>query len=116
MLTFNFTRIFKARGIDKPFSYMVKHGFSDNFATRIVNNRPRVLNLVEVERLCELFHCTPNDMLQWNPSASDLIDKHPLKPLKRSSKSHELSGMLHSVPLDKLESLEEILINEIKKL
>ena len=39
MLTFNFTRIFKARGIDKPFSYLVKVGYSDNFATRIVNNR-----------------------------------------------------------------------------
>jgi len=95
---------------------MVKHGFSDNFATRIINDRPRVLNLVEVERLCELFQCTPNDMLQWYPSGSDLNDKHPLMPLKRSSKSLELSGMLLSVPLDKLESLEELLINEIKKL
>lgn len=32
MLIFNFTRIFKSRGIDKAFSYLVKHGYSENFA------------------------------------------------------------------------------------
>ena len=45
MLTFNFSRIFKARGIEKPFSYLVKVGYSDNFATRIVNNRIKRLDL-----------------------------------------------------------------------
>ena len=116
MLTFNFTRIFKARNIDKPFRFMVKHGYSGNFATRIVNNRPRVLNLIEVERLCVLFQCTPNDLLQWNPTSADLSEKHPLDILKRNNKAVELTSMLRNVPLDKLESIEELIKSEINKL
>lgn len=116
MLTFNFTRIFKARGIDKPFRFLVKQGYSGNFATRIVNNRPKVLNLADVERLCELFQCTPNDLLQWIPSNADLSEKHPLETLKRSNKAVELTRTLSSVPLDRLESIEELIKNEIKKL
>lgn len=68
MLTFNFNRIFKDRGIDKPFSYLVKAGYSDNFATHIVNNRNRRLDLADVEKLCELLQCTPSrppDFIVW---------------------------------------------------
>ena len=73
MLTFNFSRIFKARGIDKPFSYLVKVGYSDNFATRIVNNRIKRLDLADLEKLCELLQCTPNDLLEWIPESKDNI-------------------------------------------
>ena len=64
MLTYNFTRLFKARGIDKPFSYLVKAGYSPNFATGVVNNQVLRLNLTDIEKLCVLFQCTPNDLFQ----------------------------------------------------
>ena len=103
MLTFNFSRIFKARGIDKPFSYLVKTGYSDNFATRIVNNRIKRLDLADLEKLCELLQCTPNDLLEWIPEGKDKTnDKHPLISIKRSDKVIQLTQILNSVPLDKL--------------
>lgn len=116
MLTFNFTRVFKSRGIDKPFSYLVKKGYSDNFATRVVNNRIEKLNLKDVEKLCELLQCTPNDLLQWNPSKEDENnEKHPLYSIKRSEKVVELTKVLSSVPLDKLRDIESMIMNEINK-
>ena len=39
MLTYNFTRLIKVRGIEKPFSYLVKAGYSGNFATKIAQNQ-----------------------------------------------------------------------------
>ena len=116
MLTFNFNRVLKARGIDKPFSYLVKLGYSDNFATRIVNNRIKRLDLADIEKLCELFQCTPNDLLQWIPDSKDKNnDKHPLISIKRSDKVFQLTQMLNSVPLDKLNEIESVIKKEIEK-
>lgn len=116
MLTFNFSRVFKARGINKPFSFLIKAGYSDNVATRISNNRIEKLNLKDVEFLCELLQCTPNDLIQWIPSAKDKDnEQHPLFPLKKTDKVLELTQMLNSVPLDKLKDIENIINNEIHK-
>lgn len=116
MLKFNFTRIFKARGIDKPFSFLVRKGYSDNFATRVVNNRIGRLNLKDVEMLCEMLHCTPNDLLEWIPSQQDATnDTHPLISLKRSDKVVQLTRILNSVPLDKLSEIEDLIKKQIEK-
>ena len=116
MLTFNFSRIFKARGIDKPFSYLVKVGYSDNFATRIVNNRIKRLDLTDLEKLCELLQCTPNDLLEWIPESKDKINNnHPLISIKRSDKVIQLTQILNSVPLDKLSEIESVIKKEIEK-
>jgi DNA-binding Xre family transcriptional regulator len=116
MLSYNFTRILRSRGVDKPFSYLVKHGFSDNFSSRIANNRVSRLNLSEMEKLCELFHCTPNEIMEWIPGSSDIENiNHPLYPLKRSNKVVELTKMLNSIPLDKLNDIENIIKKEIEK-
>jgi DNA-binding Xre family transcriptional regulator len=116
MLIFNFNRIFKARGIDKPFTYLIKAGYSDNFATRIVNNRIRRLDLDYTEKLCELLQCTPNDFFEWIPESKDKNnDKHPLIPIKRSDKVVQLTQMLNSIPIDKLEEIESVIKKEIEK-
>lgn len=116
MLRFNFTRIFKARGIDKPFSYLVKAGYSDNFATRVVNNRMLRLDLAEIEKLCVIFKCTPNDLLEWIPDSKDNTnDRHPLFAIKRSDKVVELTQILNAVPLDKLGEIESVIKREIEK-
>jgi DNA-binding Xre family transcriptional regulator len=114
MLRFNFTRILKARGIDRPFSYLVKIGYSGNFATRLAHNRMKRLDLTHVEKLCELFQCTPNDLLEWVPESKDQnSDKHPLISLKRIDKVVELTHMLSSIPLDKISEIENMIRKEI---
>jgi DNA-binding Xre family transcriptional regulator len=116
MLTFNFTRIFKARGIDKPFSYLVKKGYSENFATRVVNNRIRKLNLKDVELLCEMLFCTPNDLLEWIPAVEDsTTGNHPLISLKRTEKVVHLTQILNSVPLDRLAEIETMIKKQMEK-
>lgn len=116
MLLFNFSRIFKARGIDKPFSYLVKLGYSDNFATRIANNRIKRLDLNDIEKLCEILQCTPNDLLEWIPESKDKNnDKHPLIPIMRSDKVVKLTQILSTVPLNKLSDIESIIMKEIEK-
>ena len=114
MLQYNFNRIFKAKGIDKPFSYLKQAGFSDNFSTNVKNDRINRLSLDLLERLCLKLGCTPNDFLEWTPEKDTVLDNnHPLNELKRTDKILDLTRTLNSLPLSKLEEIEKI-INDKK--
>jgi DNA-binding Xre family transcriptional regulator len=115
MINYNFDRIFKARGIDKPFTYLTKAGFSDNFATKVKNNKVKRLGLKELEKLCILLYCTPNDFYEWIPDANLKADKdHPLQVIRQSDKVFDLTKTLNSVPLGELDKIEELIIERIK--
>jgi DNA-binding Xre family transcriptional regulator len=114
MLRFNFTRLFKARGIDKPYRYLLNAGYSSNYASRIGNNRIQRIDLQELEKFCELFQCTPNDLLQWFPDKDEITETHPLASLKRSDNVPYLTKLLYSVPLDKIAEIESMIKEKLK--
>jgi hypothetical protein len=116
MLKFNFARILRARGIDKPYRFLLKQGYSSNTAYRISRDMGNELNLKSIERLCILFKCTPNDLLEWKPGKDDTdIEDHPLHSLIRQDNVTELNKLLYSIPLDKLENIKAMIQEEIKK-
>ena len=116
MLNYNFDRIFKARGIEKPFTYLCKSGFSDNFATKIKNNRIKRIGLNELERLCFILKCTPNDFIEWVPdNDSDYDNNHPMNNLRKSKKNADMVKTINSIPVGKLYEIEQMIKNEIKK-
>lgn len=116
MITYNFDRIFKARAIERPFTFLRKAGFSDNFATKIKNNKVLRLNLIEIERLCIVLRCTPNDFYIWEPDNDNNVDKeHPINLIKKSDKAINLSKILNSIPLGQLDEIEKLINQEIMK-
>lgn len=116
MLKFNFTRIFKARGIDKPYTYLVKAGYSASFATRTVNNKVRQLNVADVEKLCVMFQCTPNDLMEWIPNTDyNPEQKHPLSSLQRIAKDSRINRLIYNIPVDRLTEIEQLILKEIEK-
>ena len=115
MLKFDFPRVFKARGIDRPFSFLVNYGYSTNMATRIVNNRTRQVNLRDIEKLCMILKCTPKDFFDWVPGKSDInMENHPLNALKRSDKS-VLAQLINDIPMDRLADIEKLTNKELGK-
>lgn len=113
MLKYNFDRIFKAKAIDKPFTFLKQAGFSDNFASKVKNSRVNRLSLDLLERLCLSIGCTPNDFMEWTPDKEGNIDNnHPINGLKRMEKILDLTKTLHSLPLSKLEELDRLINSE----
>ena len=109
MLLYNFQRLFRMRGITRPFTFLKSHGFSASFATKVNRDRVLRLNLAELERLCEAFCCTPNDLLEWVPSAQVLSPgKHPLFPLHRKDDPGRIFSMVASLPVEKIREMEEL--------
>ena len=67
MLTLDITPIIRARGIEKPFTYLVKAGFTRHAATNILNSKTSTFRLDHIEKICLTLNCEPNDILIWKP-------------------------------------------------
>ena len=110
MLRFNLSHIFQAKAITKPSAEIINAGFGASTATKIRKGQLTTLNLSYVEKLCDYFHCTPNDLLEWLPSQKQLpAEEHSLHPLLRNKKQSEVLQILNNLPFDKLQKAEDFL-------
>lgn len=107
MLEYNLQSIFKARGIDKPYSYLVHIGFTPHTATRLTTNSSLVLNLKHIEKLCLHLNCEPNDLLIWTPDKNTMLpDNHALQNLKANTEAINLE-LIRSLPFKQLKELAD---------
>jgi len=107
MLSYNLQPIFSARGIEKPFSFLVKNGFTPHTAHNILNNESHTLRLDHLELLCEILFCEPNDLFLWTPSKNKIIhENNPLNKLRNNGENNtNLKTVLDSLPYKKLKEL-----------
>lgn len=102
MLKYNLHPLFKARGIDRPFTLMVRAGISEASAHRILNDQTGNFKLSHVEILCRLLVCQPNDLLVWTPEKDiSYPEDYPLKELQNEG---DVAGIevFEQMPLKKL--------------
>ena len=110
MLIYNFQRVFKARGIDKPHNFLVNHGIPRGIASPMVNNKTDKIALKYLEKACLLLNCTPNDILEWKPaSKKEDSPETALYILKREQQGNGEAELLRGLPLSKLEELAKVL-------
>lgn len=113
MLELNLKRIFKARGIDMPYKFLVKNGFVPFTAHKYKNGKVEHIRLDHIEKLCILLNCTPNELFEWTPD--DLLDDrkdNPLQKIRKREKKLEISKILSRMSLEKLEEVEKMLQTE----
>jgi len=110
MLIWNFKRVCKMRGIEKPYSFFVKLGISHTVASHMATNKTDKILLRHLETVCLALNCTPDDILEWVPANKSqdkpLTALHALKP---DAKSEDAAALLHALPVSKLEELARVL-------
>jgi DNA-binding Xre family transcriptional regulator len=110
MLIINLQRVFALRGIQNPFSALLKIGVSRPTASNLLNNRVLSIKSDYLEKICELLNCEPNDLYEWKPSnLTANIENHSLKGLRRDNSTADINQMLRNLPLDKLAQVESLL-------
>ncbi len=103
MLTLNPTPIFNARGITKPYTFLVKSGFTPHAANIIINSNTRVFRLDHIELLCTVLNCEPNDLLRFTPNkGQNYPENHPLAKLKQDDINHDLQDTLANMSYKQL--------------
>lgn len=111
MIYFDLKPLFHLRGISNPFTALVDAGLSPQTATKLLNSHTRVMKLDQIELLCKILKCSPNDLMIWRaPKGSTLPDDHPLHKLKRDN---QIQDTLKDLPLDQLNEIAEV-INRMK--
>lgn len=113
MLSFNILPIFKARGIDKPYTFLIKAGLSPHIVTRIINNKPQVLRLDHIELLCSLLVCEPNDLLVFIPNKNNkLSDNHPLMKLRYQAPNENWQEIIAEIPFKQLNEMTKAIASK----
>ena len=83
MLVLNLHPIFKARRIDKPYTFLVKAGLSPHSATNMLNDSTRNIKIEHIELICEALLCEPNDIFEFIPDKNKVYaDNLTLAKLK----------------------------------
>ena len=102
MLKINLNKVFRLRGIAKPEKFLVQNGFTESIAYNITKTKTPALKLQNLNKLCSILSCTPNDLIEWTPDQSNpLPENHPLQKLKPAEVLN-LSELLKDVPAEKI--------------
>lgn len=115
MLKFNFKRIIRIRRISRPYAFLIGHGFSRNYASKVVNNKLTSIRLQHLEQVCLALKCTPNDLMEWEADDAGIAEEsHPLNELSRGDLG-KIDDFLQDMPLTELEAAMEYIRERSKK-
>ncbi len=116
MIKLNLIPIFNARGIERPYTFLVKAGFTPYAANKLLDRRTRVIKLDHLEKLCLVLMCEPNDLFDWSPDKKEKIaGNHPLAKLKQDQSTViDLQDSLSKMSLQELKSLSTKIKEEAK--
>lgn len=110
MLFFNVRRMLETRGIENPYTFLVKNGFVSQTASNLSRNQIKHIKPEQIEKLCLLLNCTPNDLFEWQTETdAPTPENHPLKSLVRDKNATPAAQLLKSIPAEKLAQAEELL-------
>lgn len=102
MLKINLNKIFRLRGIQNPAKFLKLNGFSESIAYNIIRHKTPALKLQNLNKLCSILSCTPNDIFEWTPDQSiPLAENHPLQKLK-PAETLNLGELLKDIPAEKI--------------
>jgi DNA-binding Xre family transcriptional regulator len=111
MLQFSIDRVCAARGIPKPYKFLVKNGFLPTTATKLAKGDVEFLRVEYLEKLCSLLNCVPNDLFEWTPDTkSEDRPDHPLYSIRKVEKL-DFAEELKNLPMSKLREIEAIISN-----
>jgi hypothetical protein len=94
---------------------MKQIGFSPAVASRLLNGKVDSLRLYQTNILCTHLNCTPNDLIEYVPSANESLPvNHALQKLVRNDKPFNLVGEVSHLTVDQVKEVEQF-ISKIKE-
>lgn len=86
MLKFDVSPLLKLNGAKSRAAFIQSKGFSINRAAHLVSDNVKRISISDIDKLCRVFNCTPNDLFTYEESpANPLPQNSALKKLIRST-------------------------------
>lgn len=110
MLKLNIWKIARVRGIKNLPLELQKWGFNKLSSYRFNENRVKYFRLAEIEKLCLMLNCTPNDLFVWKPEKVNSTNNKDLALNKlNGQESPDIIELTKTMPLDKFPEIKKIL-------
>ncbi|MFH0896321.1 MAG: helix-turn-helix transcriptional regulator [Bacteroidota bacterium] len=110
MISLNLTPVLRARNIERPYSYLVKNGFTHHTAMNLLDPSTASVRMVHLDRLCRVLHCVPADLFVWKPDKNNpLPDSHPLQSIRLQKSAYNWKEVFSTIPLDQLKEIAKII-------
>ena len=114
MLKYNIKNIMKLRGITHPSAYLLKNGFTKSTAERIAGEKMKAISPTQIEKLCVMLNCLPNDLFCWVAGKDESANEnHPLWKIRRQERS-SVAELTKEIPVEKIPAFMEKM-NEVKE-
>ena len=113
MLKYTFKKMFSMRGVQKPYTWLRKIGFSRGLASKISTEQCKKLSEKHLTLLCLSFNCTPDDMMEWvMPGNEKLNPRKAVHALHPSKDGVDAAKLLWDLPAKQLKKLAIMLRKE----
>ncbi len=110
MIYLNLKRLFDAKGIENPNQYLWKNGFTRHTVHRLLHNKTGSISFAQLEKLCVLFKCSPNELLSWyTDDQTNKAGEQFLQPLVHETNKGNINQILKQLPAGKLNDLRRFL-------
>jgi len=110
MLKFNVASLLLERGIDNPAKFLTTGGITYHTATRLLSRRLRQLTFENMEKICLICSCTPNELFAWEKEGLEgVAADHPLHKLIPKPPVPTPIERIKKLPKEKLIKLKELL-------
>lgn len=104
-------RLCRIKGVDEPYSFLTRHGFTDHTAKQYKNGRVQRPDLRDLLKLCRIFACSLQDLFRVDlPKGKSLPADDPLAVLVRPSEEPDLHKLLRDMPLDQVRKIAQGLV------
>lgn len=116
MITINLSAILNDREIKKHVAYLHQNGFTWHTASRMMSKSTKGITFKNLERLCTILHCTPNDVLMWSAENGAKPDANqPLHQLVPPEHNAFITNSFKNLPIEKLRKIRKIIEQEVTK-
>ncbi len=103
MIVLNIHQLCKLRGIKHPHAALTKAGISNTVASDYLKPKKHQIVVQDIEVLCKLLRCTPNDLFKWVPDeASDDYPENTLQQI-RQKPTLNLEEKLKNMSVEEIE-------------
>lgn len=106
MLKLDINHHVSLRGYDNTAQFLRRNGFSNWISHKLVHYQLTNINIRELEQLCTLFRCTPNDLFRWEPEKNQKdAASHPLSALNKKAVD---ADMMSTLTYEQLKEISKI--------
>ena len=106
MITLNIPRIALLKGVQRPYTYLVKNGFTPQTAKDLIAGRVRRLDFAHLEKLCRIFRCEPYDLYDYTPDPNRHVQgEDHLAFLTKPKADKSIHSLIAKLSLKQMESL-----------